>query len=141
MTEILFLRLPTMARAINLKVKGYTAIIEKVTTSTDRKVRGSRVRIPGKGREGNRLIVINADGVKMFDHDASRGGRNDSVAFTIEKLWGPIWDKDCLKGKPLVCAGCKTQEDTPTRGHYTYNAFTYKVLCPDCNAKYEKRTL
>lgn len=93
MTEILFLRLPAMARAINLKVEGYTAVVEKTSTNTDRKV--GRYRIPGKGREGNRLIVTNADGVKMFEHDASRGGKNDGVAFTIEKLWGPVWDKDC----------------------------------------------
>lgn len=139
MIETLYLRLPTMARAINLKVEGYTAIIEKVTTDTDRKA--GRQRVPGKGREGNRLVVTNADGIKMFDHDASRGGRNDSVAFTIEKLWGPIWDKDCSKGRQLVCGICKAKEDVATLGRYTYNAFTYKVLCPNCNTKYEEGTL
>lgn len=139
MTEILFLRLPAMARAINLKVKGYTAIIEKVVTNTDRKA--GRLRIPGKGRKGNRLVVTNADGVKMFEHDASRGGKNDSVAFTIEQLWGPIWDKDCLKSKSLVCNNCKAKEDASTQGRFTYNAFTYKVMCPNCHTKYEAGTL
>lgn len=141
MTEPLFIRLPAMARAINAKVKGYTAVIEKAFTSTDSKIAGTRLRREGKGRSGNRLVVTNAEGVLMFDHDASRGAKNDSVAWVIEKLWGPIWNEDCPKAKKLVCSACKKEENKTTRGRYLYNRLSYRVLCPSCNGQLEAGTL
>jgi hypothetical protein len=137
MTEQLFIRLPKLAKVINEKVPGYSAVIEKAFTSTDSKIAGTRMRRDGKGRSGNKLIVSNSDGVVLFEHDASRGGKNDSICYTIENLWGPIWNDDCNKAKPLVCRACKTKESSKNPGHYIYLWFFNKVLCPACNKNHE----
>ena len=40
-------------------------------TDTDRKIRGTRLRRPGKGRYGTRILVQTEDGWTLLDHDNS----------------------------------------------------------------------
>jgi hypothetical protein len=46
-----------LAAFINEKLPGYRATVQPWKTSTDRKIPGSRLRWPGKGRQGYRLEV------------------------------------------------------------------------------------
>lgn len=50
-------RLTTIAKYINERVKGLSAYAERSFSSTDRPIAGTRLRHPGKGRSGYRLIV------------------------------------------------------------------------------------
>ena len=53
-----------------------TAEVERSYTNTDRKV--GRLRAPGKGRHGNRLLVRDAKGREIFSHDSSQTYRHNS---------------------------------------------------------------
>lgn len=64
-------RLKTIARVINDLPLGYQAEVVKGYCNTDRKIRGRRIRIPGKGRHGNRLIVRDRTGLVILDHNAA----------------------------------------------------------------------
>lgn len=50
-------RLATIAKWINENIPELEAEIEESFCNTDRKYKGSRLRFPGKGRTGNRLLV------------------------------------------------------------------------------------
>lgn len=72
-------RLATIAREINESVDGLSAKIERGYCDTDRKIPGSRLRWPGKGRHGNRLIVTHeATGRVVMDHNAAETYRSNS---------------------------------------------------------------
>ena len=142
MTAANFIRLPNLVKLINAKVLGYSATMEKSFTSTDRKYAGQRYRFPGKGRNGNKVTIRNADGVPVMEHDSSKGGGNDGFCFWIEQTWGPIWNEEIKHGRNLVCRSCRATENAETRGHYTYHYITVLgFLCPSCNAKSEAGTL
>jgi len=88
-------RLKTLAKEIN-KLPFYTAELVQGHCNTDSKIPGTRLRREGKGRYGNRLIVKDAKGVVVLDHNAAetyrcnkevedwlryatRGIKNDSI--------------------------------------------------------------
>ncbi len=50
-------RLKQIADEINQKFPLLVATIEKGHCNTDREIKGTRLRRPGKGRTGNRIIV------------------------------------------------------------------------------------
>ncbi len=50
-------RLKTLAEEINRLFPVFIATIEAGFCNTDRKITGTRLRRPGKGRRGNRLVV------------------------------------------------------------------------------------
>lgn len=86
------LRLRTIARLINEHCPGYRAEIVAGFCNTDRKISGTRMRSPGKGREGNRLIV-RGHGRVVIDHNAAETYRtNAEVMDKIEARWGRIWE-------------------------------------------------
>jgi len=70
-------RLATIAKEIN-EVTPYTATIVRGYCNTDRKIAGTRLRWPGKGREGNRLIVRDEGGNVVLDHNAAETYRMNS---------------------------------------------------------------
>lgn len=71
-------RLKRLAEIINATGR-FTASIERGYCNTDRKVRGSRLRWPGKGRTGNRLIVKDKlMGNVVLDHNAAETYRENS---------------------------------------------------------------
>lgn len=72
-------RLKTIALEINfvLGPHGYVAKIVEGYCNTDRKIPGTRLIHPGKGRRGNRLIV-HKNGEVVFDHNASETYRHNS---------------------------------------------------------------
>lgn len=72
-------RLKVIAEWINANVPALRARIERGYCNTDRKV--GRLIWPGKGRTGNRIIVVRvADGTKALDHNAAETYRtNDEV--------------------------------------------------------------
>lgn len=77
-------RLPTIAKWINANVEGLTATIEQGYCNTDRKI--GRLRVPGKGRRGNRLIVKHVSGYVVLDHNAAETYRyNKEVEDWLEK--------------------------------------------------------
>ena len=77
-------RLKTLAKEINDNLPGYTAEIVEGYCNTDRKIAGTRIRSPGKGREGNRLIVKDSNGKVVLDHNAAETYRhNGEVAVWI----------------------------------------------------------
>ena len=51
------IRLSTLARLINEQFPQWRATVEPVIFNTDRKIKGTRLRHPGKGRRGNELAV------------------------------------------------------------------------------------
>ena len=88
-------RLDALAKAINEKVPGVAAAIEKGFCNTDRKIAGTRLRSPGKGRTGNRLKVYDTQQKVIIDHNSAETYRtNDEAASEVEKLWGRIWEPD-----------------------------------------------
>ena len=78
-------RLSTLAKEIN-KLPGFEAKIEEGYCNTDRKVQGSRLRWPGKGRYGNRLIVT-FEGEEVLDHNAAETYRcNEEVESWLRRV-------------------------------------------------------
>jgi hypothetical protein len=70
-------RLRTIAKWVNANMadKGYVARIERGYCNTDRKI--GRLRSPGKGREGNKLVVTRY-GTRVLEHDSSQTYRMNS---------------------------------------------------------------
>lgn len=76
-------RLKAIAAEINEKYPALIATIEEGYCNTDRKIRGTRLRHPGKGRTGNRLIVrwrhlsrFDREAV-VLDHNAAEAYRTN----------------------------------------------------------------
>jgi len=113
-------RLATIAREINADLNGFTAEVIRGYACTDRKV--GRLRIPGKGRHGSRLVVRNADGNVVLDHNSAEPyRRNDEVEAWLAKLKDTI-DK---QGPDLrtFCPHCrvKLQRDLMSVQKLDYN--------------------
>ncbi len=70
-------RLKQIAEWINANMPSYTAEIVEGYCNTDRKA--GRLRIPGKGRYGNRLIVRKAGAVVLDHNSAETYRRNEEV--------------------------------------------------------------
>jgi predicted Zn-ribbon and HTH transcriptional regulator len=119
-------RLATIAREINEDIPGFTATIERGYCNTDRKM--GRLRWPGKGREGNRLIVRNEAGKVVLDHNAAETYRNNAE---VEEWLGRLKDTIDRTGPQLrtFCPHCRKrlQEDFGRRpfGH-----------CPQCKSSF-----
>lgn len=81
-------RLKTIAKYINENWPDYEARIVDGYCDTDRKI--GRLRIPGKGRTGNRLQVRRkADKVVVLDHNAAETYRcNDEVEYWVKRVEG-----------------------------------------------------
>ena len=76
-------QLSEIAREINERFPLLVATIEEGYCNTDRKIKGTRLRHPGKGRTGNRLIVRWRDlsvldpQSKVFDHNSAETYRHN----------------------------------------------------------------
>lgn len=80
-------RLSTIAAWINANTE-LVATITKSWTSTDTKIRGARLRRPGKGRRGWRLDVHESHEARssLLTHDSSHGyRRNAEVVEWLER--------------------------------------------------------
>lgn len=89
MTAFLAPKLKTLAAIINADGK-FTATIVEGHCNTDRKIPGTRMRHPGKGRVGNRLIVKDKKGNVVLDHNAAETYRHNGEVvewMRRQKLW------------------------------------------------------
>jgi hypothetical protein len=78
-------RLKQLAATIQASGR-FTTKIERGYCNTDRKIAGTRLRHPGKGREGTRLIVYDRKGKVVLDHNAAETYRcNADVVYWMEK--------------------------------------------------------
>jgi hypothetical protein len=129
-------RLQKIAEAINEKAFGYTATVRPTWSSTDRKV--GRLRVPGKGRKGFEIKVVNLNGDKLFEYDTSVHPyrTNHDAAEAISAIFGgPIWLPGVMP-KPLTCWKCRAKENLRTRGKFTQTWQVFgPVLCPRCKDK------
>lgn len=119
-------RLATIAKEINAEVEGFTAEIVRGYCNTDRKI--GRLRWAGKGREGNKLVVRNADGNVVLSHNAAETYRmNSEVEEWLQRLKGVIE----LKGSKLrtFCPTCRCKLD-PRVGDYPFQS------CRKCGATF-----
>ena len=81
-------RLSTLAEAINKSGK-FLAMVEPGYCNTDRDISGTRLRRPGKGRRGNRIIVRDLAGKIVLDHNAAETYRyNGEVERWIKEKLG-----------------------------------------------------
>ena len=84
-------RLGTVAHWINEHhgKEGYQARIEPGFCNTDRKIPGTRLRHPGKGRRGNKLVVTK-NGVEVLTHNSAETYRNNhEVEMWLKKEFDP----------------------------------------------------
>jgi hypothetical protein len=128
-------RLTSIAAAINAKVKGYKAEARPSWSSTDRKLAGTRLIHPGKGRRGFSLVITNSEGREVFVYDTSVHSyrSNKEAAVRVEGLWGPIW-LNGVEPKLLVCWKCKAVENKRTQGRFTSTfEVTGACVCPKCS--------
>jgi hypothetical protein len=59
---------------------GWRCVLEEGWCNTDRQIPGTRLRHPGKGRHGTRLLVYRPDGSLALDHNSAETYRsNDEV--------------------------------------------------------------
>jgi hypothetical protein len=79
-------RLKAIAKHINESWPEYEAKIVEGYCDTDRKI--GRLRVPGKGRRGNRLLVRRrSDKRIVFDHNAAETYRsNDEVEYWVRRV-------------------------------------------------------
>lgn len=70
-------RLKTIAKEINA-IDGLNAEVVQDYCNTDRKIPGTRLISPGKGRRGNRIIIKDDDGHVLFDHSSAQTYRRNS---------------------------------------------------------------
>lgn len=68
-------RLKTLAKVI--AGMGYKVELQEGYCNTDRHIKGTRLRIPGKGRWGTRLLVKNKDGDILLDHNSAETYRSN----------------------------------------------------------------
>ena len=81
-------RLPAIAKWIN-ESTDHKAEIREGYYNTDRDIPGTRLRHPGKGQWGNKLIVKNPEGAKVLEHNAAETYRmNYEVEHWIENYFG-----------------------------------------------------
>ena len=81
-----------LAKAINEKCPGYRAVVTSSYSNTDRKIAGTRLIHPGKGRNGKRIQVFNQDNRVVLDWDTSWTYRRvfDAVVRAIEVIGKPL---------------------------------------------------
>ena len=83
-------RLKTIAKWINewMSQDGYRAEIVEGYCNTDRKIPGTRLKHPGKGRWGNRIIV-KKNGKVVLDHNSTETYRTNSEVeeWVSKELW------------------------------------------------------
>jgi len=63
-------RLKTLAKFINDHFS-FKAVIVEGYCNTDRHISGTRLRHPGKGRTGNKLVVKDLEGKEIFRHNSA----------------------------------------------------------------------
>ncbi len=74
-------RLAQLAGYINERIPYLRAEVSPSYASTDRKISGSRLRVIGEGRRGNRLDVYDrATGMRVFTHDSAQTYRTNGEA-------------------------------------------------------------
>lgn len=87
-------RLAQLAEQINREFPDLEAVIEQGYCCTDRKIPGTRLRRPGKGRRGNKLVVYSRtkrspsglDRLVVFSHNSAETyRRNSEVVDWIER--------------------------------------------------------
>jgi len=78
-------RLKAIAKWINENLGGYTARIEEGYCNTDRKISGTRLRNPGNGRWGNRIIVKKGSEVVLDHNSAETYRKNSEVEEWLER--------------------------------------------------------
>lgn len=100
------MRLKAIAKAINDKVPGFRAEVVEGYCNTDRRIPGTRLIHPGKGRRGNRIIVRDARGKVVIDHNSAEPYRtNAEVLEKVERLWGRIWEETTTEERLLIERG------------------------------------
>jgi hypothetical protein len=77
MIDLVGKRIAFLADYINRNLP-YTAEVVRGYCNTDRHISGTRLRSPGKGRWGNRLIVRDWGGCVVFDHNSAETYRTNS---------------------------------------------------------------
>lgn len=71
-------KLKTIAKWVNENHGDkFRATVGKSWSNTDRKISGTRLRHPGKGRDGFLLIITNLKTDYKFTHDSSETYRNN----------------------------------------------------------------
>jgi len=119
-------RLTALAKAINEKVPGVVARVQEAYVNTDRKIPGSRLRSPGKGRHGNRLFVWDSDSVVVIDHNSAETYRtNAEAAEQVEKLWGRIWEPGATLDPKILEFQKKLRTSLHTRGFARNNDYSF----------------
>jgi hypothetical protein len=83
-----------LATAINAMGNGFTATTEKSWTSTDTKIVGTRLRHPGKGRKGTKLILKNPAGEVVDTWDTSETTPVYVAIMEAKRLFGTKLDLD-----------------------------------------------
>lgn len=118
-------RLSTIAKDINDNCDGFTAEIVRGYCNTDRKV--GRLRWPGKGREGNRLIVRNANCEVIFDHNAAETYRTNAE---VEEWLARLKDQIEKNGPQLrtFCPHCRVKLQTAMCHPFGH--------CPKCKSSF-----
>lgn len=121
-------RLSQIAAWINANVPELDARIERGFCNTDRKLAGTRLRIAGKGRWGNKLVVRKRStkpewarnrGQEVFSHNAAETyRRNDEVE---------RWLREYLFTAPrprarfdVICVVCRGTARVPFRHRSSY---------------------
>lgn len=96
-----YVRLTTLARAINAHCKGFSATVEKSSYTSYRKPAGLRyITHVGKTRHGHLLTIRDQEGRRIFSHDSADPYRENREAMEwIERRWGRIWEHKTPSGK------------------------------------------
>lgn len=98
-------RLKTLAKAINDSGK-FRAEITEGYCNTDRKIPGSRLIIPGKGRQGNKLVVRHLDTDRVvFEHNAAGTYRHNGEV--------EVWVAEHIDGNGCNSPFCPVCEKEP----------------------------
>ena len=83
-------RLKTIAKEINESIPDLGARLERGYCDTDRKI--GRLRVPGKGRHGNRLIVTYLPtGQVVYEHNSAEPYRINAEV----EVWLERWKAGC----------------------------------------------
>lgn len=83
-----------LAAAINAMGNGFTATAEKSWTSTDTQIVGTRLRRPGKGRRGTKIIVKDSAGKVVISYDTSETTPVYMAVMEARRLFGKKLDLD-----------------------------------------------
>ena len=98
-------RLKKLAELINSAGFPYHAVVSRGFCNTDRKIKGTRLRHPGKGREGNKIEVYVKDPISgyrlCYTHNAAETYRcNSEVEEWIKQhLPEKFWHEDFKRPK------------------------------------------